>query len=139
MAILTTDRKITKRGHFGGLGSGPVKAGIVLPHGRPVFVDAATGLMTNTPNAGANKFAGMAHLRCDNSGGADGDADVEYHTRDPFEYPFDVLTQADVGKKAYTTGNDEFTVTAVGGTYVGTVSEFINGTLGEVSIDTQAA
>lgn len=139
MAVVTTDRKVTKRGDFGGLGHGPVKAAIVCPHGRPVFTDAATGLVTNTSNAGANKFAGIAHERVDNATGANGDLDCEYHLRDRFEYDFATLAQTDVGKKVYAVDNSLMTVTSAGASLVGTLTEFISSTKGEVDIDTQAA
>lgn len=139
MAVLTTDRKVTKRGHLGGLGNGPVKAGILLPHGRPVFIDASDGHRTSTSNSGANRFAGMAHTRADNSGGSNGDADVEYWIQGRFEYEFDAITEQDVGKKVYAGDNDVLSITATSRAYVGTLSEFISATKGEVNVDAQAA
>lgn len=139
MAILSSDRKVTKRGDFGGLAHGPVKAATLLPHGRPVFVDATDGHRTNTSSAGANVFAGMAHAKADNSGGANGDIDVEYWIKDRFEYEFDAITEADVGKKVYAGDNDVLSLTATGRSYIGTLSEYISPTKGEVNIDAQAA
>ena len=139
MAITTADRKITKRGPFGGLSNGPVKAATIIPHGRPVFTDSATGTVTNTSNAGANKFAGIAHERIDNSAGADGDRDAEYWIRDRFELDGSGFTQADVGKKVYAVDNDVVTLTSTGASLVGTITEFLSATIVEVDIDTQAA
>ena len=138
MAVVTTDRPVTKRGLLEGLSAGPVKAGIILPHGRPVFVDEPTGFLTNTSNAGANKFVGWCHERVDNSGGADGDKNCEYHIRDRFTYPFDAINQASVGKSVYAIDNDQLTMTAAGATLVGTLTEYISPTEGEVDIDFQA-
>ena len=140
MAVSTADRKVTKRGHFGGLANAPVIANVVLPHGRAVFTDATTGMATNTSNSGANKFAGIAHERFDNVGGANGDIDAEYWIRDRFELTGSGFTQADVGKKVYLADNgDGLTKTATSAALVGTITEFISATVVEVDIDTQAA
>lgn len=140
MAVSTIDRKVTKRGHFGGLASLPVAAGIVIPHGRAVFAIAASGLATNTSADGANKFMGIAHERIDNTGGANGDRDVEFWIRDRFELTGSGFAQADVGKKVYLPDNgDALTKTSTDAALVGTVSEFISATVVEVDIDFQAA
>lgn len=140
MAVSTVDRKVTKRGHFGGLAHLPVLAGIVIPHGRAVFIDASTGLATNTSNAGANKFAGISHERIDNSDGANGDLDCEYWIRDRFELVGSGFAQADVGKKVYLPDNgDTLTKTSTNASLVGTISEFVSATVVEVDIDFQAA
>lgn len=140
MAVSTIDRKVTKRGHFGGLAHLPVAADIVIPHGRAVFAIAASGLATNTSAAGANKFMGISHERIDNTGGANGDRDVEFWIRDRFELAGSGFGQDDVGKKAYAPDNgDTLTTTSAGASLIGTISEFISATLVEVDIDFQAA
>jgi hypothetical protein len=140
MAVSTVDRKVTKRGHFGGLGHAPVKAATIIPHGRAVFIDAATGLATNTSNSGANQFVGIAHERIDNSAGANGDLDCEYWIRDRFELVGSGFAQTSVGKKAYLADNgDGLTLTSTDAALVGTITEYISATLVEVDIDTQTA
>lgn len=134
MTVLTTDRKIVRRGRDGGLSNGPVKASTIIPHGRPCFVDAATGSITNTSNAGANAFAGIAHERFDNSGGAQGDVDAEFWIDGRFELDGSGFTQADVGKAVYMADNDVLSLTATGRKKVGEITEFVSATVVEVDI-----
>ena len=137
MPVLTTDRKVSKRGPFGNLSAGPIAAGMIIPHGRPVFRDP-NGLVVNTSNGGANEFAGIAHERFDNSGGADSDLSAEFWIRGRFRYPIAAASQADVGNAAFAIDNDELNVAAAGASRVGTITEYLSATEVEVDIDIQA-
>lgn len=140
MTVSAVDRKVVRRGRDGGLRHLPVAASTLLPHGRPVFIIAASGLATNTSTSGANKFAGIAYKTADNSGGAAGDVEVEVYTDGSFELTGTSFTQASVGAKVYLADNgDGLTVTSTNATLIGSVSQFISSTLVEVEIDIQPA
>jgi predicted RecA/RadA family phage recombinase len=140
MTVSTADRQVVRQGRDGGLRAIPVAADTLLPHGRPVFIIAASGLATNTSTSGANKFGGIAYLKADNRGGAAGDISVEVYTDGAFELVGTSFTQASVGKKVYLADNgDGLTVTSTNATLIGSVSEFISSTLVAVEIDIQPA
>lgn len=140
MTVSTADRKIATKRRDGGLRHAPVKAAILLPHGRAAFVDASTGMLTNTSNSGANKFAGVMALQADNSAGANGDINGEYFADGSFEMVGSGFAQADVGKKVYLADNgDGLTKTSTNASLVGSIDQFISSTVVMVEIDTQPA
>ena len=135
----TLNQRIRMTGGTGGLSSGPVAAGVSLPHGTLCFIDA-TGHRTNVTNSGANRFAGVVHVEADNSAGADGDRDVEHYIKHRFVLPFPGgITQADEGKKVYASDNWTLTLTPTSNAYVGTLEKYVDANNGQVAIDFQAA
>lgn len=117
----------------------PVKAAILLPHGRPVFVES-TGYATNTSASGANKFVGIARLRADNTGGANGDISVEVFNDGEFELTGSGFAQTDVRAPVYLADNgDGLTKSASSATYIGRISKFVSSTIVAVEIETMTA
>ncbi|QDV84989.1 hypothetical protein [Planctomycetes bacterium TBK1r] len=134
----TLNQRIRMTGGTGGLSSGPVAAGIRLPHGTLCFIDS-TGHRTNVIAAGANRFAGIVHSEADNAAGADGDLDVEHYIKHRFVLPFPGgITQADEGKKVYASDNWTLTLSPTNNSYVGTLEKFVDANTGQVAIDFQA-
>lgn len=137
MATSTVD-KLLKTQDPAGLRSAPVNASMIIPAGRPVFADAATGGATNIINAGANLFLGIANDRKDNSAGVLGDLDCEYYTSGTFVLEGSGFTIADINKKIYCSDNDTITLTSAANVFIGKVSEFISGTELRIEIETVA-
>lgn len=117
-----------------GLADTPVLASIKIPAGTMAFIDASTGLLTNTDNSGANKFAGIMHKEADNSSGANGDISGVYYAHgNRFELPFnDAISQADVGKKVYAQDNYGLSTTATSASLVGVLEKFVSSSKGLV-------
>lgn len=134
MAV-TADQMIV--GTPGVRGGGPVGAAIVLYEGTMCFIDATDGQLTDTDNAGANKFAGIVVKRVDNSAGADGDLNADYYQEGEFELQGTGFAATDVGKKIYADDNYTITTTSVAMTYVGTVTRFVSSTKLLINIDPQ--
>lgn len=117
-------------------GFAPVAAAKLLPQNGLVFRDAS-GYGTDIIAAGANPFLGLAESEADNSGGANGDENVELFHEGKFALAFTGLTQADIGKKAYATDNNACSLTATSRTYIGTIAEVVSATEAFVQLDTQ--
>ncbi|MEM6979643.1 MAG: hypothetical protein AAF539_08220, partial [Planctomycetota bacterium] len=83
----TEDQPITRADADKGFA--PVGNGETLPHGTLCFGDA-DGMAVAT--AGGNKLLGVVEPRADNSGGADGDVDVEYNRLGQFEFDIAAAT-----------------------------------------------
>lgn len=129
MATSNLDRKLVCKRRDGGLRAGAVKASTILPHGRVAFFDAATGTLTNTSNAGANKLAGMMATRADNSSGANGDVNGEFYIDGSFEMVGSGFAAGDRGALVYAPDNgDTLTKTSTNATKIGKIDEVISST-----------
>lgn len=132
----TVDKKITRADSTKGFA--PVTAEKIHPQNGLVFRDSG-GFATDIIAAGANPFLGVAQTRADNTGGADGDINVELWQEGKFLLDFtgSTLTQADIGKKVYATDNNVCHLTSTSRTYIGTLAEFVSATTAFVQLDVQ--
>lgn len=119
-------------------GNAPVAAGDKIPGGTLCFSNAA-GYATHVIDGGANKLLGVAHETGDNTGGANGDLNVDFWRESQFQFPVSGgVTQADIGKKVYAVDNDTLSLTATNQVYVGTITEIVSATDVMVSLDPNA-
>ena len=128
---VTTDQLIN-RGDTRYMG-GVVAAATILYGGTMVFVNAS-GYLDDDTNSGANKFAGIAPERYDNSGGANGEVKAKIENQGYFVLSGSGFTQADVGAKVYASDNYTLTKTAAGNSFVGVIREYISATQVKVEI-----
>ena len=112
----------------------PVAAATHIYAGTLVFLNAA-GYADDDTAAGVNVLAGVAIGESDNSGGANGDTDVEVYEEGVFELTGAAFTQATVGALIYASDNYTATVTATANTLVGRCVGFISATKILVRID----
>jgi hypothetical protein len=127
LGMAVTANQITPRRN-GDRASCPVAASKRLYGGTMVFIDATTGLLTDTHNAGANKFAGILVEEVDNSSGAASALTGEYWTKGSFVLTGSGFTQADVEKVFYAVDNYTITATSTSNAQIGVVREYISAT-----------
>ena len=107
--------------------------------GTFVFRDSS-GYGTSGVNSGANPFVGIAVSQCDNSGGADGDLDIELYNEGMFVLTGSGFSQADVGKTVFASDNYTITLTQAATVVpIGRVREFISSTQNVVELKTGGA
>lgn len=131
MAV-TTGQLIKRQGRDGKIRSLGVAATKVLYEGTLCFEDAG-GDATDVKVDATTTFLGVVRETVDNSGGADGDKNVEFWTDGDFELPSGSLAVADVGVAIHATDNYTTTKTAAANPAIGTLTEFVSSTVGIVS------
>ena len=105
----------------------PVAATTHIYAGTLVFLNAA-GYADDDIAAGANTFAGVSIAEVDNSGGANGDTDVEVYAEGIFELTGAGFTQGTVGENIYASDNYTATETSTNNVLIGTCVEFVSAT-----------
>jgi hypothetical protein len=106
----------------------PVEENTRIYQGTLVYVNAA-GYACDVTATGVNAFIGIAVAEANNTGGADGDIEVEVYTEGDFELTGTYNSITDVGMPAY--GDDNYAVVvALGATSVriGRVVRFVSTT-----------
>ena len=132
MAV-TTGQMVKRQGRDGKIRSLGVAANKVLYEGTLCFEDA--GGDASDVKADANTtFLGVVRETVDNTGGADGDKNVEFWTDGDFELPSGSLAAADIGVAIHATDNFTTTKTSTANPKIGTLTELISATVGIVSI-----
>lgn len=95
-----------------------------------IYSGAAVGLVGGTgysrPLNASDRFAGFAEDRVDNSTGAAGAKDVRVKRRGQIEMTVAGAVITDVGQPVYATDDDTFTLSPVGGVFIGFVSRFVS-------------
>lgn len=115
---------------------GPVAASTTLYAGTLVFTNAS-GYLDDDTATGANKFAGIAIERTDNSGGSNGDLSAEVWNEGRFLLTGSGFAQTSVELPVYATDNFTLTLTPTASTvYIGIIREYISSTQVVVEIDT---
>ncbi len=118
---------------------GLVAASTILYSGTLVFVNAS-GYLDDDTGSGANKFAGIAPTKFDNSGGSNGDVAAEVINQGIFKLVGASLAQTSVGKPIYASDNYTLTLTPTSSTVlVGIVREYLSSTTAMVELVTDAA
>jgi len=106
----------------------PVAAAIRHYEGTCVFITSA-GHSSNVTATGANKFAGICAVECDNSAGAAGDKRVEVIRRGLIRVTTSGLTQASLfGVTLYASDDNTFTLTSTNNVAIGKIVEVISTT-----------
>ncbi len=132
--MATSTNQVTERSGLESRSACPVAATTKLPQGTLAFI-SSTGYLTTGIATGANKLAGVMTQEADNSAGADGDIDGEYHTEGVFTLSGSGFTQADVGKDAYASDNNTVTLTSASMTKIGTIREVLSATSVRVALN----
>lgn len=106
-----------------------VKAAANIFRGAIVGIEVASGF-TRPATAGATPDirAGIARGEADNSGGADGDKDVDCYTEGEFLLTGAGLVQADVGVVVYASDDGTVTKTASNNVLLGRIARFVSST-----------
>lgn len=134
MAV-TANQTIKRQGRDGKIRSAGVAADAILYEGTLCYEDAggdAAGVIVDETTS----FLGLVRSKQDNTGGADGDINVEFWTDGDVELPMDTtsLTNADLGKTVFGVDNYSVTETATDAPAVGILTKIISTSLALVSI-----
>lgn len=113
----------------------PVIASDIIYEGAAVGVVAATGHAR--PLLAADRFAGFASAKADNSLGLAAAINVETYTQGEAQISVTSALITDVGQPVYATDDDTFSLSPVGGVFVGFVKRFVSA--GVVVLDFNAA
>lgn len=135
VGAVTANQIIKRQGRDGKIRTAGVAADAVLYEGTLCFEDAggdAAGVIVDETTS----FLGVVRDFVDNTGGADGDKDVEFWTDGDFELPMDTtsLTAADLGKAVYAVDNYTVSETATDQPPVGVIVKILSTSRAVVSI-----
>lgn len=105
-----------------------------------IYGHAAVGLVDGTGHArplnAADRFAGFAEKRSDNSAGAAAARTVRVAKRGKIALSVSGAVITDVGQPVYATDDDTFVFSPVGGSFIGYVERFISSGVVLVAFDT---
>ncbi len=132
MAV-STGQIIKRRGRDGKVRALGVAATKVIYEGTLVYLDGG-GDATDVKVDANSVFAGIARETVDNSGGADGDKNVEVWTDGEFTLPSSGLATADIGSDIHATDNYTTTKTATSNPKIGTLTSVESATSGVIAI-----
>lgn len=110
----------------------------VLYENTLAFINAS-GFADDDTASGVNRFGGMVVKQVDNSGGSAGDLSVELEIEGSWVMLGSGFAQADVGSPVFALDNQTITKTALAGTYVGRIVEYIDSTHVRVNIESAIA
>jgi hypothetical protein len=99
----------------------------VLYENTMAFINAS-GFADDDTASGVNRFGGMVVKQVDNSGGSAGDLAVELETDGSWVFLGSGFAQSSVGLPLFALDNQTTTLTALAGTRVGVITEYIDST-----------
>lgn len=111
----------------------PVIASDIIYEGAAVGVVPASGHAR--PLTTADKFAGFAEAKADNSSGSAADINVRTVESGKVELTVSGVTITDKGQPVYATDDDTFQMSPVGGVFVGFVHRFVSSGVAVVAFD----
>ena len=111
----------------------PVIASDIIYEGAAVGIVAATGHAR--PLTSADTFGGFATRKADNSAGAAAAINVEVVTEGEIELTVSGVTITDLRQPVYATDDDTFTMSPVGGVFIGFVKRFVSSGVAVVDFD----
>lgn len=134
MAV-TANQVVKRQGRDGKIRSCGVAANKRLYEGTLCYLDAG-GDATDVINTDVGKFVGIVRSEVDNTGGADGDKQVEVWTDGDFELPMSTasLVAADIDKTVYGVDNYALSETATDQPEVGKIVKIVSTSVALVSI-----
>lgn len=104
-----------------------------------VYQHAAVGVVDGSGHArplnAADRFAGFAEDRCDNSAGAAGAKNVRVHESGKIQLSVSGAVITDLGQPVYATDDDTFVFNPVGAVFIGFVHRFVSPGVVIVSFD----
>jgi len=90
------------------------------------------------PLVAGDRFLGFAQEQADNSDGAAGALSITVAKRGSIQLSVSGLAITDVGLPVYASDDAVFSLSPVGGTFIGFVSRYVSAGIGVVAFDTQA-
>ena len=111
----------------------PVIASDIIYEGAAVGIVDASGHAR--PLTSADRFAGFAEAKADNSSGAAADINVRMYESGKIKLSVSGAVITDVGQPVYATDDDTFVFLPTGGVFVGFVHRFISSGVVVVSFD----
>jgi hypothetical protein len=102
----------------------PVIASDIIYEGAAVGIQASTGLAR--PLTSADRFAGFAEATADNAAGAASAIYVSVYAAGEVQLPVSGALITDVGQPVYASDDDTFSLSPVGGVFVGFVKRFVS-------------
>lgn len=111
----------------------PVIASDIIYEGAAVGLVPASGHAQ--PLTATDKFCGFAVQKADNSAGAAAAINVQVYKSGLIELTVTGVTITDVDQPVYATDDDTFTVSPVGGVFVGFVERWVSSGIAEVRFD----
>lgn len=111
----------------------PMIAADIIYEGAAVGIVAASGHAR--PLTSADKFAGFAEDKADNSAGAAAAINVRVKNRGTIQLAVANAAITDIGKAVFATDDDTFVLTAASGVYVGTIRKFVSAGMVVVEFD----
>lgn len=118
---------------IGKLNDIPVIASDIIYEGAAVGIVTASGHAR--PLTSADKFAGFAQTKCDNSAGSAAAKNVKVISSGKIQLSVSGAVITDVGQPVYATDDNAFGFTPVGGVYIGRVIRFVSSGVVEVQFD----
>lgn len=135
--MAVTANQLVRMG-FGGTAATPTALGVLngirIYSGTLTYVDVTTGFLTDTSNAGANAYFGVAQDEYDNTGGANGDIVAEVYGSGKFILTGSGFAQDDVGVPIHGVDNYVIQLSTTGASVIGTVVGFVSAT--ELQVET---
>ncbi len=111
----------------------PVISADILYQGSAIGLQLSTGL--TRPLAAGDRFAGFSEAKADNASGAASAINVNLKKAGRVQLPISGLVITDNGLPVYATDDDTFTLSPVGGVFVGFVDRFVSSGVGIVAFD----
>ncbi len=112
---------------------------LLMPASTKIYEGAAVGVVAATgyarPLQAADRFVGFAEATADNSAGAAGALRVRAYDRGEIQLAVTGALITDVGNPVYATDDDTFTMSPVGGVFVGFVKRFVSSGVAVVQFD----
>ncbi len=131
---MTTLAKNKPRAYEGGSrNSFPVIASDIIYEGAALGLVAGTG--HGRPLAAGDRFGGFAERQADNSAGAAAAIRCDVIESGKIELSVTGVTITDVGQPVYATDDDTFTMSPVGGVFIGRVHRFVSSGVAVVDFD----
>jgi len=104
-----------------------------------IYEGAAVGIVPGTgharPLTSADTFAGFAYRKADNSAGAAAAINVNVVTEGEIELTIAGVTITDLRQPVYATDDDTFTMSPVGGVFVGFVKRYVSSGVAVIDFD----
>jgi len=111
----------------------PIIANDIIYEGAAVGLVLATG--HSRPLTSADKFAGFAESKCDNTGGSAAAKNTRVVSKGIVQLPVTGAVATDIKQPVYATDDDTFTFLPTGGVFIGKVVRFVSSGIVEVAFD----
>jgi len=119
--------ELGERNHF------PVIAADIIYEGAAVGIVPGTGHAQ--PLTATDKFGGFAVAKADNSGGAAAAINVEVAKKGEIQLAVTGAVITDIGQPVYATDDDTFTLSPVGGVFIGFIKRFVSSAVAVVEFN----